>query len=263
MPRNLKNSIHASIHFFILFALAIIVPGKSFADPAKHKLDAKAILDNIDDMYRGKSSKGKMIMKVVTEHWSREMTLEFYSRGKDLSLARILSPKKEKGMATLRNGKNIWNYLPKVNRVMKVPSSMMGSSWMGSHFTNDDLVKESRMADDYDFKVDYQGKRDGQDVIEILCTPKKRAAVVWGKIVVRVRASDYEPLVITYFDEDMMKSREMRFSDFRKIGGRLIPTTLKMVPEDKPGEYTLVKYEDIDFNVELKDSLFTIRGLQR
>ncbi len=235
----------------------------AWAQDGSEKTDAKKILDSIDDMYRGKSSKGRMSMKVVTEHWTREMTLEFYSKGKDLSLARILSPKKEKGTATLRNGKNIWNYLPKVNRVIKVPSSMMGSSWMGSHFTNDDLVKESRMADDFDFKVDFQGEKDGQKVIEILCIPKRDAAVVWGKILVRVRASDYQPLLITYYDEDMQKARELVFSDIKKIGGKSIPTSMKMIPEDKPREYTLVKYEDIDFDIDLKDRFFSIRSLQR
>ena len=120
-------------------------------------LTAKEILDKVDDLYRGTSSHGKMTMEVVTSHWNRTLSLEFWSKGKDKSLVRILAPLKEKGTATLRSGNEIWNYLPKVNRVVKLPSSMMSASWMGSHFTNDDLVKQSRFADDYTFEVTRQG----------------------------------------------------------------------------------------------------------
>ena len=119
---------------------------------AQEDLTPGAILDRIDDLYRGKSSHAIMRMAVVTENWTRELELESWSMGKEKSLMRILSPRKEKGTATLKSGKQMWNYLPKVDRVIKIPSSMMGSSWMGSHFTNDDLVKESRMAEDYDFE---------------------------------------------------------------------------------------------------------------
>lgn len=111
----------------------------------------------MDDLFRGKSSQGLMTMTVVTKHWKRTLTMQWWSKGKDRSLVRILAPKKEAGTATLRVGNDVWNYLPKVKRVIKLPSSMMSGSWMGSHFTNDDLVKESRMADDYTFKITFQG----------------------------------------------------------------------------------------------------------
>jgi outer membrane lipoprotein-sorting protein len=242
--------------------LAWSVAGVAQAGESK-KLTPKEILDYVDDLYRGESSYGKMTMKVQTEHWTREMKLEGWSEGKEKSLFRILAPKKEKGMATLKSGENIWNYLPKVKRVIKLPSSMMGGSWMGSHLTNDDLVKESRMAEDYDFENTFRGERDGREIIEITCNPKPKAAVVWGKVVVVVRESDYMPLKVQYYDEDMELARTMTFEDIKKMGGRTIPVVIRIVPADKPDEYTLFTYEKVEFDIKLKKGIFSLRNLQR
>ena len=225
-------------------------------------LTAKEILDKVDDLYRGTSSHGKMTMEVVTSHWKRTLSLEFWSKGKDKSLVRILAPLKEKGTATLRSGNEIWNYLPKVNRVVKLPSSMMSASWMGSHFTNDDLVKQSRFADDYTFEVTRQGMRDGQEVVEITCIPKPEAPVVWGKVEVVVRRSDYLPLVIRYYDEGLHLARTMTFSDVKTLSGRSLPTVMTLTPEDKPSEKTQVSYDNINLDVSLNDDVFSLRNLQ-
>jgi outer membrane lipoprotein-sorting protein len=235
------------------FCSAVETPGKN----------ARKLLDKVDDIYRGESSWSKVSMKVVTEHWSREMKMEAWSKGKDRSLIRILSPRKEKGTATLKVGEKIWNYLPKVKRTILLPSSMMGGSWMGSHFTNDDLIKDGRLADDYDFKISFQGQRDGLDLIEISCIPKPDAAVVWGKIVVVVRASDEMPLRLTYYDEDMELARTMTFDEFKLINDRKFPTLTRMVPADKPGEFTEYRVSQIAFDVKLKDKFFSLRSLQK
>jgi outer membrane lipoprotein-sorting protein len=227
------------------------------------RLSAKDILDKVDDLYRGTSSHGKMTMEVITTHWTRTLSLEFWSKGKDKSLVRILAPLKEKGSATLRSGNEIWNFLPKVNRVVKLPSSMMSASWMGSHFTNDDLVKQSRFADDYDFKITYEGMRDGVDVVELTCIPKPEAPVVWGKVEVVVRRSDYLPVVMRYYDEGLHLARTMTFSNFKELSGRSLPTVMTLTPEDKPGEKTEVRYEEISFDVSLSDEVFSLRNLQQ
>jgi outer membrane lipoprotein-sorting protein len=225
-------------------------------------LTAKDILDRVDDLYRGTSSHGKMTMEVVTSHWKRTLSLEFWSKGKDKSLVRILVPLKEKGTGTLRSGNEIWNYLPKVNRVVKLPSSMMSASWMGSHFTNDDLVKQSRFADDYTFEITRQGMRDGQEAVEITCIPKPDAPVVWGKVEVVVRLSDYLPLVIRYYDEGLRLIRTMTFSNVKTLSERSLPTVMTLTPEDKPGEKTQVTYESINLDVSLGDDIFSLRNLQ-
>ena len=136
-------------------------------------LDPKIILNNVDDIYRSNASHGILTLAVTTSNWQRSLTLEQWSKGNNMHLIKVLKPKKEKDLATLRVENNVWNYMPKVKRVVKIPSSMMSSSWMGSHFTNGDLVKQSRMVIDYDFSITYEGLRDGVDIVEISCIPKK------------------------------------------------------------------------------------------
>ena len=225
---------------------------------ASGELTPREVLDRFDDLYRGDSSRAVMAMTVVTEHWTRELKLEAWSQGREKSLFRILSPRKEKGTATLKSGRQMWNYLPKVNRVIKVPSSMMGGSWMGSHFTNDDLVKDSRMADDYDFEYGEAGSGE----IAVVCIPKPDAAVVWGKVVVRMRSADGMPVAVEYFDEDMEPARTMSFGDYREVGERLIPLRMRIAPADEPDEHTEVRYEEIEFDLPLAEDLFSLRSLR-
>lgn len=247
-----------------LLPLLLLQTAKARAADAPDPLpSAEAILNRVDDLYRGESSQGRMTMKIVTEHWTRNLELEFWAKGKDRSLIRILAPRKEKGTATLRVGNDIWNYLPKVNRVIKLPSSMMSASWMGSHFTNDDLVKESRFTEDYTFEITFEGRRDGREVVDITCAPKPEAAVVWGKVVVTVRGVDYLPLQSVYFDEDMDPARSMTFDAIKELGGRMLPSRLTVQPEHEPDQRTVVTYQAIDFNVDLKDSFFSLRTLRR
>jgi len=253
------NRVTAKVAWLVLPVLAVAaVPAR-----AETSARAKALLDKVDDLYRGKSAHGKMTMKVTTAHWTRELSLEFWDKGKDRSLLRILAPQKEKGTATLKAGKEMWNYLPKVKRVIKVPSSMMGGSWMGSHFTNDDLVKESRMADDYETQISFEGMRDGLEVIELSSVPKKDAAVVWGKLVTVIRKADSIPLRLDFYDEDLHLTRRMTLSEVKKLGGRMVPTVNRMVPTDKPNESTEITYQQVEFDLDLADDLFTLRNLQR
>lgn len=233
------------------------------AASAGAELSARQILDLVDDLFRGDASHGEMSMTITTAHWQRTLSVELWSRGRDESLYRILAPKKEKGTATLRVGNDLWNYLPKVKRVIKLPGSMLSASWMGSHFTNNDLVRDSRMADDYTFERTFDGERDGEQVIEITCIPKPEAAVVWGKLEVRVRRSDYQPVANLYYDERLELARTMTFSDVATLGGRQLPSRMTVVPADKPEERTVVEYHAIDFDPTLDDSLFSLRNLQR
>jgi len=240
--------------------------GPAVGPPAARAADGrspKEILDKADDLFRGRSSRGRMTMTVRTANYQRALTLEFWNKGKEKSLVRILDPQKERGTATLRAGQDVWNWLPKVGRVVKVPSSMMGGNWMGSHFTNDDLVKQSRMADDFTHQQTFEGTRDGQAVIELTLTPRPDAAVVWGKVVVTVRGTDLLPLAIAYFDEDGKLARTLRFSEFRTLGGRTVPAKLTVTPIAPAGESTEVAYQDLQFDVPLDDALFSIQNLQR
>ena len=226
-------------------------------------LDPEKILDNVDDIYRSNASHGIITLAVTTVNWQRTLTLEQWSKGQDKTLIKVLKPKKEKGLATLRVDKNVWNYMPKVKRVIKIPSSMMSSSWMGSHFTNDDLVKQSRMTENYTFSITFEGMREEKNIVEITCLPKKNAAVVWGKVVVTVYRDDLIPLNMIYFDEDLQLSRTLDFKNIKMMGGKMIPTQMVMIPLENPGESTIVQWEEMEFNPNLDDDFFSLRKLQQ
>lgn len=224
---------------------------------------AKRILRTVDDLWRGRSSHGILSMQVRTAHYTRRIRMEGWSKGKDLSLIRIISPLKEKGTATLKSGSSIYTYLPQTDRTIRLTSGMMMGSWMGSHFTNDDLVKESRLEEDYDPAITFEGERDGRSVIEFTLIPKPAAAVVWGKVMITIRSEDLIPTAEAYYDEDMALARTMTFSKIREMGGRRIPTVLRVVPADKPGEYTELIYEQMRFNMDLDDAFFSLAQLRR
>ncbi len=202
-------------------------------------------------------------MEVITEHWSRSVTMELWSLGTDYSLVRVTAPAKEAGTATLKAEQDIWNYLPKVDRTIKVPASMMSGSWMGSHFTNDDLVKESRLIEDYEIETSFEGDCDGALVWEFKLTPKPEAAIVWGYIEYRIRKKDYMPIWARYYDEDGELARTLEFGDFRNMGGRLVPAKMDMHPADKPGERTTMLYDNLEFDIDLERSFFSLQTLKR
>jgi hypothetical protein len=224
--------------------------------------DPTAIVDCVDRIMRGESSQGISTMEVVTENWSRAMEMQMWSLGTEHALVRILSPRKDAGTATLKAGTEIWNYLPRVDRTIKIPASLMSASWMGSHFTNDDLVKESRLIEDYEITLAYEGERDGVEVWEFDLVPRPEAPVVWGRIGYQVRKGDTMPVWARYYDEDGELVRTMTFFDYRELGGRLVPATMRVVPEDKPGEFTEVRYSELEFDVELDEEFFSLRRLR-
>ena len=201
-------------------------------------------------------------MEITTEHWSRSLEMEVWSLGVDHSLVRVEAPAREAGTATLKAGQEVWNYLPRVDRTIKVPPSLMMGSWMGSHFTNDDLVKESRIVDDYDFEIAFEGEREGVDVWEFVLTPHPEAPVVWGRVEEQVRKADLMPTWIRYYDDDGKLVRTMTFSGYQTMGGRLVPATMLVIPADKPDELTSLTYHELEFDIALDESFFSLRNLR-
>ena len=220
------------------------------------------VMNKIDDQYRGSKSHGVMVMNVKTKHFERTITLESWTLGQDYSLMRILKPLKEKGTATLKAKNDLYTYLKKTDRTIKITSAMMGGSWMGSHFTNDDLVRHTRLERDFDITMDKETLKETATLYRFTLIPKRSAAVVWGKIVVEVRKSDLQPLKQTYFDEKMKPVRELAFSEYTENGGRMMPMKMVMTPLDSSGEYTMVKWENIDFNANISKSFFSIQKLK-
>jgi hypothetical protein len=253
-------------HFFkfVFVALSLFVSVNSlYADDNTEATRAKSLLNHIDDMWRGKSSYAVTTMQVKTQHYSRMMKMEGWSKGKEQTLFRIIEPLREKGTTTLKSGNHIYTYLPKTDRTIKLTSGMMMGSWMGSHLTNDDLVKEARLEEDYDVTISFEGERDGQNIIEFLLIPKPNAAVVWGKLTLIILADSHIPVVEYYYDEDMQLARTISFTDVKILGGRELPSTLRVVPTDKPDEYTEFVYNQMQFDINVSDSLFSLSSLKK
>lgn len=251
-----KRSI-ISLAFFVLS----IAPAYTFAETTE--LTARQIIKKVEQLLRGDSAHSIMEMTIINPRWQRTLRMENWEVGRKKTLVRILSPKKEEGVGSLKIDYQMWNYLPRVERVIKIPPSMMMSSWMGSDFTNDDLVKESSIVDDYDHELkgivplgDFQAYR-------VDAVPREGSAVVWGKLVFFVRTGDYVPLRQEYFSESGELIRYLEFSEIRKVGSRLLPTNWEMVPLNKPGKKTIVKLIEIEFDMALEDELFTLRNLKK
>ena len=198
-------------------------------------------------------------MQVKTSHWERTLEMEAWSLERDRFLTRILSPPKERGVSTLKVEQEVWNYLPKVDRTIKVPPSMMGGAWMGSHITNNDLVKAAHVDEDYDFAL----LEENDDFWRIEGLPKPEAAVVWGKIVYQVEKARRVPQVVEYFDEDQVKVREIRFDDVQTVNGRAVPLRMVVQPLEKPEETTVLHYRQIEFDIPMEEAFFSLGNLKR
>ena len=237
----------------VLFSLAVSGPAGA------EDLDLQALIRDVEQQYMGLSSHATTIMRVKTAHWDRTLEMEAWSLERDYYLIQILEPAKERGVATLKRKREIWNYLPKVDRIIKVPPSMMGGSWMGSHITNDDLVKASHVDEDYTFKL--LAETDSEYKIE--CLPRAEAAVVWGKIIYRIGKQPRVPLEVDYFDEEMIRVRQIVFDEVRTIGDRVVPMRLTVLPLEKPEERTVFEYRELEFDLDLDETFFSLRRLKQ
>ena len=223
---------------------------------------AQQNVDQVARLYSSKSSIATVKMEIVNENGPKALSMKIWSLG-DKVLVRIESPQDEAGTAILKVGSQVWYYLPKTDRTVKLPTSMTMSSWMGSTFTIDDLVKQSFLARDYTIATSFEGKRSAVAVYEYTLTPKPEAVVVWGKIVLQIRQVNLMPAWQGYYDEENKLVRELTFTDYKTMGTRLVPTRLVMQSADKPGEQTTVVYEDIRFDVPISEETFSLPHLKQ
>ena len=241
----------------LLLAACFAFPGLSqAADPTIEEL-----LDAVDDANRGETSEGRMSMHVKTRRWERTMTMEMWSKGEERSLAIIRSPAREAGTASLKTDKGLWTYAPRADRMLRIPSGMLSESWMGSHFTNDDLLKQSSWYRDYTTTLKWV-ERGGERQLEMTSIPKPDAPVVYTRIVQWLQGESWLPIQADYFDGKTV-IRTMHFRDIKDFGGRKIPTKIELIPHDHPGERTVVLYRSMTFEATIADDLFSPRGLRR
>ncbi len=222
----------------------------------------KDILQKMDELYRSSSSFAVIEMEISTPHWQRTLKMNIWSAGMDKTFIRILEPKKERGIATLRFGTEMWNYLPKTNKVMKIPPSMMMSSWMGSDYTNDDLVKEFTFIESYHFELT-QIENPETDQLYVKCIPKEDMPIVWGHIIIAVRERDYMPSWQKFYDEKGRLMREMMFKDIKTFSGREIPSVMELIPTNKEGHKTVIRYLEASFDEKIDGEVFTLRNLRK
>lgn len=240
----------------MLAALALLL----VATTARAEVDPKALSKELDELYRSKASEGKLTMKVRTPDYQRDMTMKIWSRGMDDTLVIISAPRKDAGTASLKRGSEMWNYLPKIKKTIRIPPSMMMGSWMGSDFTNDDLVRESSWEEDFDVSLE-PSPPAGQVCLRY--SPKPTAVITWSRVVTCFDAASRLPLTSDYYDEKDRKARRMTFSDVRVLGGRTLPCRMTMVPLTKEGHETTVIYDEMTFDGDVPDHLFTLTNLRR
>jgi outer membrane lipoprotein-sorting protein len=225
--------------------------------------DLEEIIRRADEKFRGNSSRGEMSMIIERPTWSREVTLNNWTLGNHYSLIYITAPAKEEGQVFLKRNKEMWNWVPTIERMIKIPPSMMMQSWMGSDFTNDDLVRESSLAKDYSHKLLGEEKLEGYDCYKIELIPNDDAPVVWGKIIMWVSKTDYLWLKGEYFDEDGVLVNTEILLDIKMMGNRKMPTRLEMIPADKHGQKTVMIFKTIEFDVKIEESFFSQQNMKK
>ncbi len=224
---------------------------------------AKGIVVKANDLLHGKSSRATATMTVVKPDWSRKMSMKMWMLEPNYAMILITEPAKDKGTVTLKRRNEIWNWIPAVQRVIKIPPSMMMQPWMGSNFTNDDLVRESSIVEDYTQKLMGEEQIEGYDCYKIQLLPKPEAGVVWGKVIMWISKKNYLELKTEYYDEDSTLVKYMTGSEVKDMGGRTLPSHWEMIPVDKPGEKTILDYESLEFNVNIKPSFFSEQNMKR
>ena len=228
---------------------------------ATEERDAKAIVRDAIDHWRGLSSYTEITMVIHRPDWERSMTMRAWTKGQDKSLVRVVEPKKDRGNGTLMDKKNMWSFSPRINRVIKIPSSMMGQSWMGSDFSNKDIARADDIVDEYEHKILSADVIDGITIYEIESIPYEDAAVVWGREVLRIR-EDHVVLEQSFFDQDGEIVKSLVTMEVAEMGGRTIAKRQRMNKVEKPDEWTEISVNVVDYDVELRDSLFTLSNLR-
>ncbi len=226
--------------------------------------DAKDIVRKADEKWNGeKSSQATMTMTIVRPTWERTIQFKIWTLEKDYSMTLITAPAKEKGQAFLKRETEMWNWMPTISRMIKLPPSMMADGWMGSDYTNDDILKESSIVVDFTHKVIGSETIDGWDCWKIEMYPNEDAAVVWGKIIKWISKDEYLMMKSEYFDEDEYLVKTEFGTDVKVMDGRKIPSKIEIIPADKDNQKTVVIIDDIKFNVALQNSFFSQQNMKR
>ena len=239
--------------FFLFFSLPILISAQN----------ATEIVRKANNLIMGKTSQGINKMTVIRPDWKREVTMKIWSKGNDYYLILITAPAREKGQVFLKRKNEMWNWIPSINRMIKIPPSMMSQSWMGSDFTNDDLLKEASIVKDYTHKIIGSDTIDGYDCYKIKLLPKPEAAVVWGKIITWIAKGKYYQLKTEFYDETGELINTQIGKNIKRMSNRTLPSVMEMIPADKEGFKTVIELIDIKFNKNIPDRFFSLQNMKR
>jgi outer membrane lipoprotein-sorting protein len=235
----------------------------TFPDALISQEKAIDIIRKADEKVRGKTSESTIKMTIIRPSWQREMTMKSWSKGDELSIILVTGPARDKGISFLKRDKELWNWQPTINRIIKMPPSMMMQSWMGSDFTNDDLVKESSIIYDYNHRLIREEDVDGRMCYVLELIPKENAPVVWGKIISWIDKDEYLQLKTEMYDEDGFLVNTMYGKEIKMIGGKLLPTVLEIIPAEEEGHKTVVEYLELSYDIPIDDGFFSTKNLKR
>ena len=224
---------------------------------------AEDIISKSDDVLRGSTAIADMTITIVRPKWERTMRLKSWTKDKDYSLIYLKSPKKDDGTTFLRREKEMWNYIPRIERTIKLPPSMMMQSWMGTDFSNDDLVKQSSIIEDFTHILDGDSVILDRKCWKLILKAKEEAAVVWGKMEIWIDQKDYLQLRTNFYDEDGYLINVMQVKEVQKMGGRVIPKIMEMFPADQKDKKTIMNYNSIMFDAQLPVNIFSLNQIKQ
>ena len=264
MRENFPTCFNAdfAIRMTFLIMAALIVPGGLPGQlMAAESTSAKELVRAAMDHWRGVSSYSEMTMTIHRANWERSMSMRAWSEGDKLSLVRVTEPKKDAGNGTLLKDNDMWSYSPKINRIIKIPSSMMNQGWLGSDFSNKDISKSTDIIDQYDHVLSAQTEEDGYTVYTIDAIPHEDAAIVWGKETLKIR-DDFVLLEQQYWDQDGQLVKVLHTREIAEMGGRSVARVLRMGKLESPEEWTEMTVSAIEFDIEQPAGIFTLSNLR-
>jgi len=248
-------------HIIACIALLLLLP--SGRQVAAQQLTAKEIVKKADDKFNGEmSGYSVMSMTIVRPTWQRTIEFKSWAMENDYALTLITAPAREKGQTFLKRGSEMWSWNPTINRLIKLPPSMMSQGWMGSDYTNDDILRESSVVDDYTHTLEGEEEIGGRLCYKIKLTAREDAQVLWGSQIWWVDKNEFITLKAELYDEDGYLVRTETGTDLKTMDGRFIPTTLELVPAEKDGNKTIVKILEMKFNITIKESFFSQQNMK-
>ncbi len=247
----------------ILFGIILLLGSFKSYTYSQEKISALEIIKQADEKTRGETNTSTMEMVIIRPTWKRSVSMKGWGRGMDYSMTYITAPAKDKGQVFMKRKTEMWNWMPSIGRMIKIPASMMSQGWMGSDYTNDDILKESSIVVDYTHKIVGKEKIEDFDTYKIEMLPKEEAAVIWGKVYKWITKDEFIQIKSEYYDEDDELVKSDFGYDFKQMDGRLIPTRIEIVPADESGKKTVLYIKEIKFDVDLPESFFSQQKMKR